>query len=145
MHGSRRPARTPLWREAVGSALRTERHRRARRLVDVAAAAGVSPQYLSELERGMKDPSSEMFEAVAGALGLGPDVLAVRAALLISAASRPRVLRSIGPRELSSLSAASTAPDGSDGTSASSISAAPAISETLASQPAPASAYLLAA
>ena len=35
----------------------------------MAARAGVSPQYLSELERGRKDPSSEMLAAVAGALG----------------------------------------------------------------------------
>ncbi|WP_367273313.1 helix-turn-helix domain-containing protein [Corynebacterium sp.] len=47
------------------------RHRTARkeRLRDTADRAGISPQYLSELERGMKDPSSEMLEAVAGALG----------------------------------------------------------------------------
>ena len=32
--------------------------------------AGVSPQYLSELERGKKDPSSEIMSAVAGALDL---------------------------------------------------------------------------
>jgi transcriptional regulator with XRE-family HTH domain len=36
----------------------------------VAGRAGVSPQYLSELERGLKDPSSEVLSAVAGALGL---------------------------------------------------------------------------
>ena len=38
-------------------------------LTDVASRAGVSPQYLSEIERGKKDPSSEMLAAVAGALG----------------------------------------------------------------------------
>nr|WP_278259804.1 helix-turn-helix transcriptional regulator [Nocardioides convexus] len=32
--------------------------------------AGISPQYLSEIERGVKEPSSEMIAAVAGALGL---------------------------------------------------------------------------
>lgn len=34
----------------------------------MAERAGVSPQYLSELERGKKDPSSEILAAVAGAL-----------------------------------------------------------------------------
>lgn len=38
-------------------------------LVDAADRAGISPQYLSEIERGRKDPSSEIVAAVAGALG----------------------------------------------------------------------------
>nr|WP_231928271.1 helix-turn-helix transcriptional regulator [Devriesea agamarum] len=49
--------------------MRAQRRRQGRRLIDVAEDAGVSPQYLSELERGLKDPSSELIEAVAGALG----------------------------------------------------------------------------
>ncbi len=61
----------PLWREAVGRELRTERQTTERTLADVAGHAGVSVQYLSEIERGLKDPSSEILEAVAGALGLG--------------------------------------------------------------------------
>ena len=60
----------PLWREAVGEQLRAERVERAERIADVAGRAGVAPQYLSELERGRKDPSSEVLSAVAGALGL---------------------------------------------------------------------------
>ncbi|MGI3785293.1 MAG: helix-turn-helix domain-containing protein [Janthinobacterium lividum] len=60
----------PLWREAVGTQLREERRRRGERIADVAARAGVSPQYLSEIERGRKDPSSEVLAALAGALGL---------------------------------------------------------------------------
>jgi transcriptional regulator with XRE-family HTH domain len=36
----------------------------------VAERAGVSTQYLSEVERGLKDPSSEMLQAIAGALDL---------------------------------------------------------------------------
>jgi transcriptional regulator with XRE-family HTH domain len=60
----------PLWREALGTQLREQRHVRRERIADVAGRAGVSPQYLSELERGRKDPSSEILSAVAGALGL---------------------------------------------------------------------------
>ena len=60
----------PLWRELVGTTLRDRRHERGERLVDVAERAGVSSQYLSEVERGLKDPSSEILSAVAGALGL---------------------------------------------------------------------------
>ncbi len=60
----------PLWREAVGRELRIERQRQERTLADVASTAGVSTQYLSEVERGRKEPSSEILGAVAGALGL---------------------------------------------------------------------------
>ncbi|MCS5498121.1 helix-turn-helix domain-containing protein [Cnuibacter physcomitrellae] len=59
----------PLWRHLVGDRMRTLRHERGETLGEVARRAGVSPQYLSEMERGSKDPSSEMIAAVAGALG----------------------------------------------------------------------------
>jgi transcriptional regulator with XRE-family HTH domain len=38
-------------------------------LSETAGRAGISPQYLSEIERGRKEPSSEMIAALAGALG----------------------------------------------------------------------------
>jgi len=62
--------REPLWREAVGQELRDERQDVGRTLADVAEEAGVSTQYLSEIERGRKEPSSEILGAVSGALGL---------------------------------------------------------------------------
>ena len=70
----------PLWRESVGRQLRSERLASGLRLVDVAGDAGVSPQYLSEVERGLKDPSSELLAAMAGALGLSIADLASRVA-----------------------------------------------------------------
>jgi transcriptional regulator with XRE-family HTH domain len=68
----------PLWRELVGRELHRERTARGERLVDVAGRAGVSMQYLSEVERGLKDPSSEMLHAITGALGLSVRELAGR-------------------------------------------------------------------
>lgn len=71
------PDRTPpndhptvdeLWRRALGRQLRELRLARGERLDDTAARAGISPQYLSEVERGRKDASSEMISAVIGAL-----------------------------------------------------------------------------
>lgn len=59
----------PLWREVLGRRLRALRRRRGETLTETAERAGVSPQYLSEIERGLKDPSSEVLAAVAGALG----------------------------------------------------------------------------
>jgi DNA-binding XRE family transcriptional regulator len=63
------PHREPLWRHALGEQLRSLRHERGETLVETAGRAGVSPQYLSEMERGIKEPSSEMIAAVSGALG----------------------------------------------------------------------------
>jgi len=58
----------PLWRELLGEQLRRLRHSHEETLGETAAKAGVSPQYLSEVERGLKEPSSEMIAAIAGAL-----------------------------------------------------------------------------
>lgn len=60
----------PLWRELVGAVLRTERGEQGLTLGQVAQRAGISPQYLSEVERGRKEPSSEMLAAICGALHL---------------------------------------------------------------------------
>ncbi|QNF95580.1 MULTISPECIES: helix-turn-helix domain-containing protein [Janibacter] len=64
----RRRAAEPLWREALGERLRGLRHERGDTLDETAERAGISMQYLSEIERGRKEPSSEMIAAVAGAL-----------------------------------------------------------------------------
>ncbi|MFT4083408.1 MAG: helix-turn-helix transcriptional regulator [Nocardioides sp.] len=64
------PSAEPLWRDAVGQELRAERATQRRTLAEVAGEAGLSTQYLSEIERGRKEPSSEMLGAVAAALGL---------------------------------------------------------------------------
>jgi DNA-binding XRE family transcriptional regulator len=58
----------PLWREVLGHRLRWLRADRDETLAQTAERAGISPQYLSEIERGRKEPSSEMIAALAGAL-----------------------------------------------------------------------------
>jgi transcriptional regulator with XRE-family HTH domain len=60
----------PLWREVLGQRLRTLRLDQQETLAETAGRAGISPQYLSEIERGRKEPSSEMIAALAGALGI---------------------------------------------------------------------------
>lgn len=80
----------PLLRDLLGDQLRTERRRQDRTLSDVASAAGISTQYLSEIERGRKDPSSEVLAAVGGALGLGLLDLTVRAARSLHERTAPR-------------------------------------------------------
>ena len=59
----------PLWREVLGQRLRALRQDHDQTLSETAGRAGISPQYLSEIERGRKEPSSEMIAALAGALG----------------------------------------------------------------------------
>jgi Helix-turn-helix domain len=60
----------PLWRDLVGEVLRRERRAQDRTLKDVADAARISLPYLSEIERGRKEASSEVLAAAAHALGL---------------------------------------------------------------------------
>jgi DNA-binding XRE family transcriptional regulator len=63
------PPPEPLWREVLGRRLRALRLDQDQTLAETAGRAGISPQYLSEVERGRKEPSSEMIAALAGALG----------------------------------------------------------------------------
>jgi transcriptional regulator with XRE-family HTH domain len=60
----------PLLREAVGHTLRDARTSQSRTLRDVAREARVSLGYLSEVERGQKEASSELLNAICDALGL---------------------------------------------------------------------------
>jgi DNA-binding XRE family transcriptional regulator len=64
-----RQTQEPLWREVLGRRIRVLRQEQQETLSETAARAGISPQYLSEIERGRKEPSSEMIAALAGALG----------------------------------------------------------------------------
>ncbi|WP_395245452.1 helix-turn-helix domain-containing protein [Agromyces sp. MMS24-K17] len=76
--------RRALWREAVGAFLRRERLEQRRILADVAREAGVSIQYLSEVERGRKEPSSEVLGAVGEALGFDLADLAAGVAAMLA-------------------------------------------------------------
>lgn len=60
----------PLLREAVGQTLRDARTLQSRTLRDVAREARVSLGYLSEVERGQKEASSELLNSICDALGL---------------------------------------------------------------------------
>ena len=58
-----------LLRHLLGDALRRLRLRQGRTLREVSASARVSLGYLSEVERGQKEASSELLAAICGALG----------------------------------------------------------------------------
>lgn len=58
----------PVLRQVVGDTLRALRMRQRRTLREVSATARVSLGYLSEVERGQKEASSELLAAICGAL-----------------------------------------------------------------------------
>ncbi|KIA63864.1 helix-turn-helix domain-containing protein [Nocardia vulneris] len=88
-------AATPLLRAVYGEVLRDERLDQDRTLAEVAAEVGMSKQYLSEIERGRKEPSSEMLHSICGALGMPIE------SLLFRGARRLGALRQLRPRKVS--------------------------------------------
>jgi transcriptional regulator with XRE-family HTH domain len=67
--GSARDQRArPLLRTTLGDLLRRIRRQQGRTLADVARVAKVSMPYLSEVERGRKEASSEVLAAICDAL-----------------------------------------------------------------------------
>lgn len=59
-----------LLRHVIGAALRRIRLDEGRTLREVSQAANISMPYLSEIERGRKEPSSEILAGICTALGL---------------------------------------------------------------------------
>lgn len=60
----------PLLRTEIGDVLRGVRRSQGRTLREVSSEAQVSLGYLSEVERGQKEASSELLEAITSALGV---------------------------------------------------------------------------
>lgn len=82
-----------LARELLGEVLRNERMRQARTLREVSLAARVSLGYLSEVERGQKEASSELLHSISDALGISlSQVYASVAQLFAEAETRRPVL-----------------------------------------------------
>ncbi|GAA2355595.1 hypothetical protein Cme02nite_48270 [Catellatospora methionotrophica] len=80
------PARRVLLRTALGEALRRLRLDQGRTLAEVALVARISMPYLSEVERGLKEISSEVLAALCAALGIELADLLVAVAFHISSA-----------------------------------------------------------
>jgi transcriptional regulator with XRE-family HTH domain len=62
--------RMVLFRRLLGDALRAQRMRRGMTLREVSAEARVSLGYISEIERGQKEASSELLSSLCSALDL---------------------------------------------------------------------------
>ena len=78
-----------LLRSYLGSTLRSARVAQGRTLRDVAKSARVSLGYLSEVERGQKEASSELILAICSALDLSLSTLLVDIATQVKSAETP--------------------------------------------------------
>ena len=93
-----------LFRRLLGEVLRTHRMRRGLTLREVSAEARVSLGYISEIERGQKEASSELLASLCGALDLPlsdvlrdvSDAVALEEAALELAATRIKVVTRSG-------------------------------------------------
>ena len=114
-----RPRTRPLLRTVLGDVLRRIRLDQRRTLADVADAARVSLPYLSELERGRKEASSEILAALCDALGIElSELLAAVRRDLVPAGNREAVVIRLD-------SAASANPTGANPTGTNPTSANP--------------------
>ena len=114
-----------LVRRLLGDVLRGRRQRSGRTLRQLAATARVSPGYLSEVERGQKEPSSELLAAICDALEvklsdvlleLSTELAAAELAAELEAAEIGRLVPSDGrpPQRVTMPPARSSQPQESD-------------------------------
>ncbi|GAY09379.1 helix-turn-helix domain-containing protein [Pseudonocardia sp. N23] len=87
-----------LLREAIGGSLRRARTARRRTLREVSRQARVSLGYLSEVERGVKEASSELLASICEALDVSLPDLLTSAAEEMAATMRPQMIVPIGQR-----------------------------------------------
>lgn len=68
--------------EALGELIRKQRHMAELTLRDLAERANVSNPYLSQIERGLHEPSVRVLKGIAAALNLSAESLLVQAGVL---------------------------------------------------------------
>lgn len=84
-------------REIIGQELRRMRQDQGRTLREVSTAAQVSLGYLSEVERGQKEASSELLSAICGALAAPLSVVLAAASDEAAVRERSALARANGP------------------------------------------------
>lgn len=72
--------------EVLGELIRKQRQQAELTLRDLAERANVSNPYLSQIERGLHEPSVRVLKAIAGALNLSAESLLIQAGVLDGAA-----------------------------------------------------------
>lgn len=68
--------------EALGELIRTQRQQAELTLRELAARTNVSNPYLSQIERGLHEPSVRVLKAIAGALNLSAESMLQQAGIL---------------------------------------------------------------
>ena len=84
-----------LWREVLGTQLRSIRTSQNRTLRDISATANVALGYLSEIERGHKEASSELLASICAALNIPVSTLMSRAASTLAREEVPATVVSL--------------------------------------------------
>jgi transcriptional regulator with XRE-family HTH domain len=79
----------------VGSYIRDHRRRAQLSLRKLSELAGVSNPYLSQIERGVRQPSAKILQGIAKALRVSAESLYAQAGILEDATGDPDVLRAI--------------------------------------------------
>jgi transcriptional regulator with XRE-family HTH domain len=81
----------------LGSAIRARRHQLGMTLVEVAASAGLSHPFLSQLERGLARPSMRSLTEIAATLGTTAQALMAASELPVFAADEPAAVPAAVP------------------------------------------------
>ncbi len=89
----RAPEPEPRLRDVLGDVLRDERQSQDRTLAEVADEAAVSLPYLSEIERGRKEVSSDVLDAIVRSLELDLAEVLERAADRLRSSEAPGMPR----------------------------------------------------
>ena len=79
----------------VGAYIREQRRRTRMSLRKLADLAGVSNPYLSQIERGLRQPSARILQAIAKGLRVSAETLYVQAGIIEDVSGETDVLRSI--------------------------------------------------
>jgi transcriptional regulator with XRE-family HTH domain len=99
-----------LLRTQLGNTLRGHRLRQRRTLRDVSGRARVSLGYLSEVERGQKEASSELLASICDALDLELADLLAEVSLSLRGSETPAAVRPLAPSDREAPAAAESAP-----------------------------------
>src|SRR5262245_14683401 len=83
-----------MLRERIGEVLREVRMRQGRTLRQVSQQAQVSLGYISEIERGQKEPSSELLAAICTALDVPLSVVLLEVSSRLAAEERAEAIAS---------------------------------------------------
>lgn len=100
-----------LLRQEIGDVLREQRRHQSRTLREVSAKARVSLGYLSEVERGQKEASSELLASICDALDVPLSIVLSQVSERFAGAERaPRQAAVLGAVTLGSASASPSLP-----------------------------------